>query len=144
MDYTGGRDTKPSRVHNIFNLDDVGNLFVQFRKIPRMIKGVDYRNTVYRYGVNGSVFRPIVGEVPPVEVATDSSLNNLFYYWQCLQRNEKGEWKYANLPDFYKILNEMEFRGFFGSTDYIENKDPTLESLYPWEIVPYEYDTTYE
>jgi len=109
-----------------------------------MIKGLDFRNTVYRYGLGGSIFRPIVGEIPPIEVATNSSLNNLFYYWQCLQRDQYGDWKYTTLPDFYKLLNEMQFRGFYGSTDLIENKSSILESLYPWEIVPYEYDNSYE
>lgn len=144
MDYTGSRNMEPNRVYNIFNLDEIQNLKVQFRKIPRMIKGVDFRNTVYRYGLGGSIFRPIVGEIPPIEVATNSSLNNLFYYWQCLQRDQYGDWKYTTLPDFYKLLNEMQFRGFYGSTDLIENKSSILESLYPWEIVPYEYDSLYE
>lgn len=144
MDFTGSRLTKPIRVHNVFNLDDTNDLKVQFRKIPRMIKGVDYRNTVNRYGISGSIFRPIVGDVPPLEVATSSSLNNLFYYWQCIQRNEYGDWKYTTLPDLYKLFNEMEYRGFFGSTDHIEYKDRILESLYPWEIIPYEYDNINE
>ena len=142
MDYTGGRDRTATRVYNVFNLDMTDELQVQFRKIPRMIKGVDYRNTVYRYGVAGSAFRPLVGEVAPVEVSTDSSLNNLFYYWQCLQRNTVGEWKYTDLPDTFKLFNEMMFRGFFGSSDYIEHKSSTLESLYPWEWIPYEYENS--
>ena len=142
MDYTGGRDRSASRVYNVLNLDDVNELQVQFRKIPRMIKGVDYRNTVYRYGIGGSSFRPLVGEVAPVEVSTDSSLNNLFYYWQCLQRDSFGQWQYTDLPDTFKLFNEMMFRGFFGSVDYIEHKTDSLESLYPWEWIPYEYENS--
>jgi hypothetical protein len=36
-----------TRVYNIFNLDSINTLKVQFRKIPRQIRGVDLSNTVW-------------------------------------------------------------------------------------------------
>jgi hypothetical protein len=42
------------------------------------------------------------------------------------------------------MLNEMSFRGFFGSVDGLEHKSSTLKTQYPHEWIPYEYDNAIE
>lgn len=135
-----------TRVYNIFNLDDTLALKVQFRKIPRQLRGVDLSNTVYRYGRAG-VFRQTNPANPPGPTEVDiisgeGSLNNQFYVWQCIEKNSATK-KAMNstLPNFLKLQNEMAYRAFYGSVDGIENKSRMLESLYPWELIPYEYFT---
>lgn len=136
----GQRIPFPSRVYNIFNLDDINNLMVQFRKIPRQIRGLDYYTTVYKYGSNGSVFRPSSTVLAPLELTVSETLNNNFYYWHCLQGNEDRKAVETQPSNFLIAQNEMTFRAFFGSVDGIENKD-NLTSLFSWEMIPYEYHT---
>ena len=135
-----------TRVYNIFNLDNTDTLKVQFRKIPRQLRGVDLSNTVYRYGRAGAYRQTNPGNPPsPSELDISSgegSLNNDFYIWKCIER-DYGTNKAIDttLPDFLKLQNEMAYRAFYGSIDGIENKSRTLESLYAWELIPYEYFT---
>jgi len=141
-----GKRVPLTRVYNIFNLDDTTSLKVQFRKIPRQLRGVDLSNTVYRYGRAG-VFRQTNPANPPGPTETDivsgeGSLNNQFYVWQCIEKNaatKKAD--ISTLPNFFKLQNEMAYRAFYGSVDGIENKSRMLESLYSWELIPYEYFT---
>ena len=37
------------------------------------------------------------------------------------------------------MMNEMEFRAFYGSTDNIQNKDIVLDSKYQHQLIPYEF-----
>jgi hypothetical protein len=58
-----------------------------------------------------------------------------------LQRNkESNGLESCELPDFFKLQNEMIFRSFFGSVDKIENKLDVAASYFPWELIPYEYE----
>jgi hypothetical protein len=40
------------------------------------------------------------------------------------------------------MLNEMIFRGFFGSADGLEIKGSSSKTQYPHEWIPYEYDNS--
>ena len=139
LNYLGQRINKPVRVYNIFNLDNTNNMKVQFRKIPRQIRGIDYYTTVNRYGQKGTIFRPLTTFLGPTELLQGSAVNNHFYCWHCLQLNEQKNIVSTTIPDFLKAQNEMMYRAFFGSTDGIESKND-LQSLFPWEMIPYEYD----
>jgi hypothetical protein len=142
LDSNGSRNGA-TRVYNIFNLDGTASLKVQFRKAPRSMRGIDAIGTVLRYGENIS-YRP--QNRPPLDpldifgVGRTESLINNFYQWKCLQKNPSDNMiNDASTPDFFKLLNEMVFRTFFGSVDGIENKTPQLKSLYDFEMIPYEY-----
>ena len=136
-----------TRVYNIFNLDDTNFLKVQFRKVPRQLRGVDLSNTVYRYGKAGPYRQTNFGNPPsPTEldiVSGEGSLNNDFYIWKCVEKDivTKQARASTSLPEFLQLQNEMAFRAFYGSVDGIENKSRIMESLYAWELIPYEYFT---
>lgn len=149
-DGIGNFVSKPSRVYNIFNLDDTNELKVQFRKAPRSMRGIDAIGTILRYGENMS-YRP--QSRPPLDpldawgIGRTESLINNFYQWKCLQKDplatpdSGGSLVEAKTPEFFKLLNEMVFRNFFGSVDRTENKTDELRSLYDFEMIPYEYFT---
>ena len=131
-----------TRVYNIFNLDDTANLQVQFRKIPRQVRGIDLLTSVFRYGKN-SLYQQINSGNPPSpeELSSGYLLINNFYAWQCLQKNAAKAIEQAPITDFLQLQNEMMFRAFYGSVDGIENKLENMKSLFPWELIPYEYFT---
>jgi hypothetical protein len=131
---------KSTRVYNIFNLDNINTLKVQFRKVPRQIRGIDYNTTVHKYSSDGGTFRPLISVDTPTEISSGETLNNNFYCWECLQASQGKMVIQSSIPDFLKLQNEMIYRAFFGSVDGIENKGD-LTSQYPWEMIPYEYDT---
>jgi hypothetical protein len=151
-----GSNNGPMRVYNIFNLDDVQNLKVQFRKVPRMIRGIDALFTVLRYGENSS-YRPqrtsaggpggltADGPLDPTDtfgVGRTDSLINDFYQWVCYETNpNNGQIRKAATPEIFQLFNEMMFRAFFGSVDGIEHKTEKMKSLYQFEMIPYEYFT---
>lgn len=149
-DGIGNFVSKPSRIYNIFNLDDTNELKVQFRKAPRSMRGIDAIGTILRYGENMS-YRP--QSRPPLDpldawgIGRTESLINNFYQWKCLQKDplatpdSGGSLVEAKTPEFFKLLNEMVFRNFFGSVDRTENKTDELRSLYDFEMIPYEYFT---
>lgn len=138
---------KPSRVCNIVNLDNVNDISVMVKRIPRILRGVDMLSTVYRYG-SKSEFRPASAANPKIPFEVDlinsnggvGNINNSLYNWVAFQRNPLTlGLEPAELPDFLKLQNEMIFRSFFGSVDKIENKSDTSVSQFPWELIPYEY-----
>ena len=140
----GNRIGRPTRVGNIINLNNHNNIQVMIKKIPRMLRGVDLLSTVYRYG-SKSIYRPANNTSPKIPfevdmVNVDGSLSNSLYFWTALQNDPAdNQLKPADLPEFFKLQNEMIFRAFFGSVDKIENKTDSMQSYYPWEMIPYEY-----
>lgn len=119
-----------NKVQDIFNLDDTQQLFVQFRNIPRKLKGVDQhydKLTPTNTGAYASAFKGV-----------GANINNELMMWRCIN---KGTGAYTEIPDYYKLQNEMIFRAFFGSVDGIEHKN-TIQSdnKDPWEWIPYEYE----
>lgn len=142
-EYIVPAQTLPARglVKDIFNLDDFSKIFIKFRNIPRKIKTIDSNYTRYIYDYYGRLGEDII---PP----PGGPIYNDFYAWQCIkvranredpyQDNQYGE--FIEPPDFYKFMNEMIFRGFFGSVDGVENKNTDImDSKEPYEWIPYEY-----
>lgn len=135
---------KSIRVQNIFNLDNINNIEVQIKRVPRMLRGCDLLGTIYRYG-NRSLYRPQSSTNPriPLEIdlmGANGTINNSLYCWICLQHDPvTKKLKYSALPPFFQHQNEMMFRSLFGSIDRIENRSDLMMSYYPWELIPYEY-----
>lgn len=145
IDSLGTRKGVATRVGNIINLSDTNNIEVMIKKIPRMLRGVDLLSTIYRYGAK-DIYRQASPGNPkiPLEIdyiGVEGALNNSIYCWHCLQK-DGNKFNYVdNLPLFFRLQNEMIFRSFFGSVDRIENKTEVLVSQFPWEMIPYEYDS---
>jgi hypothetical protein len=144
----GERVGRPTRIINIFNLDNEYSLDVMIKRVPRMLRGVDVLSTIYRYGFN-SLYRQSNSAIPRIPHEIDGlgingTLNNNLYYWQCFEMDPENKDRavIAETPPFFQLQNEMIFRAFFGSVDKIENKQEFLISQYPWELIPYEYDKT--
>ena len=74
--------------------------------------------------------------------ATDGmDLKNNPTYWSCIKTDKDNKSIFSQLfPNYYKILNEMIFRAFFGSVDGVEFKQKNLETKMDFEWIPYEYD----
>jgi hypothetical protein len=122
------------RVYNIFNLDNTNNLKVRFRNIPRKLKGVDPFYDKYVANKDGV-------PVDSVYPSPGGVVNNAPAFWKCL---DTKTFKYTETTDYLKMQNEMIYRAFFGSIDGMEHKSNKLESLYPFEWIPYEYCTDCE
>jgi hypothetical protein len=142
---TGNRRGKPTRVGNLLNLTTTNSIEVIFKRIPRQLRGCDLLSTVYRYGSRAG-YRASSAANPLIPLEIDSvgrlgTINNNLYYWISLQKNANNNLEYTELPDFFKLQNEMIFRSFYGSVDKIENKGKFMSSYFPWELIPYEYGT---
>jgi len=120
-----------NRVYSIFNLDNVSDLKVRFRNIPRKLKTVDPFYDKYLPNKDGV----------PVDSINPSPGGRVFNspaFWRCLDTKTS---RYTEPTDYLKVQNEMIYRAFFGSIDGMEHKTNKLESLYPFEWIPYEYCT---
>lgn len=106
-------------------------VYMKFRTMPpRKLKSHDQYFTKYYPTYDGTLARSVY---PP---STDYDLANHFYCWRCVDNS--GE--YVDTPDFYKMMNEMIFRGFYGSDDGSElSNSPFGKSVEPWEWIPYEF-----
>lgn len=128
------------KVRDIFNLDNTQSLQIKFHNIPRKLKTTDQLYTKYTYDYNGN----LVKTVSPPE---GGMMYTTYSAWKCIKvNNAEGEGgsssigKYIDPPAFFKWMNEMIFRGFFGSTDGVENKNTdSLDTKEMWEWIPYEY-----
>jgi hypothetical protein len=112
-------------------LENVDNIYIRFRNIPRKLKEIDSNYDTYRPNRLGQPIKQLgfftIGE----------TYNNPVC-WRCttdLQRQN-----YVDTPLFYQHMNEMIFRSFYGSIDGIEHKNTGVaKSKEPWEWIPYEY-----
>lgn len=120
-----------NRVYSIFNLDNTNSIKVRFRNIPRKLKGVDPYYDKYIPNQDGV---PIDSIYP----SPGGRVFNAPAFWRCLDTKTL---KYTEPTNYLKMQNEMIYRAFFGSVDGMEHKKTTLESLYPFEWIPYEYCT---
>ena len=118
-----------NRVYSICNLDDTSKLYVKFRNIPRKLKGIDNHYDKQVPNKDGDL-------VDVVNPAAGGPVYNNLTFWNCISADE---FKYVPPTDYLKVQNEMIYRAFFNSVDGIEHKSAMLESLYPWEWIPYEY-----
>lgn len=142
-----GRRSRPGKVVNIFNLDDTNTLKVNFRKIPRSIRGKDFYGQIKRYDQFGnkasspqaSLGSPLV----PIDIGENGEdvLLNDMYAWHCFRKDRDGKLIQESVPDYFKILNEIEFRSFYGSLDKLEvsRLQDTIEALNPEEMLPFEF-----
>ena len=119
-----------NKVKNIFNLDNFNELKVKFRRIGRKIKGMDNYFQLYKPNAFGSLSRSIGG---PIGGPSDPVPR----YWHCYDTITGLE---SNPPNYFKWLNEMVFRGFYGSVDGAEFKGKFVaESKEATNWVPYDY-----
>lgn len=144
-DFSGRRAGRPANVYNIFNLNDSNSIQVAFRKAVRQTRGHDMSGKVMRYTENGSIYQPETGVGGPQELDIFSGNGTLFTdmdLWHCYKAVVKGGTGYLEEQEttpFCKMMNEMEFRAFYGSTDNIQNKDIVLDSKYQHQLIPYEF-----
>lgn len=147
----GRRIEQSVKIYNVCNLDDITQLKVKIRKIPRLLRGVDMLSTVFRYGPNVP-YRPFprrrAGEsLDPYTVINAgtfsgnvNTINNQFHYWKCMEiDNETNTLVDSTTPLFFQLMNEMMYRAFYGSIDEIEIKTEDLVSQFLWEMIPYEF-----
>ena len=138
----GERYFIPTRLCNIFNLDDDNSIKVKFRKVPRILRGVDFLGTIFRHGAT-SQYRQINYGSPlqPIETTIgQGSLNNQLYVWQCLELDKDKKLVKTKVSDLMAIMNEMAFRAFYGSADGIENRDRKIsQNQYSDQLIPFEF-----
>jgi hypothetical protein len=126
----------PLRIRASDILDSTDNVLVRFQYRSRKLKHIDNFFKKYIINPNGSFtydFRFGFDEMP---------IKNSFYSWFCNSLNRGTSTLETIIPPFYTMLNEMIFRGFFGSIDGLEIKNSTSKTQYPHEWIPYEYDNS--
>lgn len=125
------KTTVQDRVYNIFNLDDINNILVDFKRIPRAIKGKDTIYDIYEPNDLGQLTKSIIP-------APGGPIDCTFRAWRCI---DVLTGKYITTPLYYQWLNEMLFRGFYGSKDGIEHKGKiNAESKDETYWIPYDYN----
>lgn len=120
-----------NRVYNKFNLNDISNIDVKFKIIPRKIKHIDKHYTRNIITSIGSTIKGIAGVGN-----SGGRVYNEMEQWVCY---DPRSMKFTPTTDYLKVQNEMIFRSYFSSVDGIEHKYPLFDSLEPWEMIPYEY-----
>jgi hypothetical protein len=144
-DFYGRKSNRPTSVYNIFNLNDSDSIQVMFRKAVRQTRGHDMSGKVMKYTQNGSIYQPETGVGGPQDLDIFSGNGTLFTdmdMWHCYKAVVKGGTGYIEEQEptpFCKMMNEMEFRAFYGSTDNIQNKDIVLDSKFQHQLIPYEF-----
>jgi len=129
----------PNRVCSIFNLDTANQIQLKIRNMPRKLKGIDNHYDKYFAGPTGALSKSTLpSDGGPVWANPR--------FWHCLQvdpndHENPENFRFTSVTDYLKLQNEMIFRAFYNSIDGIEHKSEFLESLYPWEWIPYEYFT---
>ena len=120
-----------NRVYNKFNLNDISNIDVKFKIIPRKIKHIDNHYTRNIITSIGSTIKGIAGVGN-----SGGRVYNEMEQWVCY---DPRSMKFTPTTDYLKVQNEMIFRSYFSSVDGIEHKYPVFDSVEPWEMIPYEY-----
>ena len=107
-------------------------VYMKFRVMPpRKLKYHDQRAKVYIPTKDGGLSR----SVKPISTQFGTIAND-FYCWRCVDQENQ----YTTTTPFFKMMNEMIFRGFFGSTDGVEQTNKiSLTSQDVWEWIPYDY-----
>lgn len=100
-----------NKVYNIFNLDNVMNIKVKFKRIPRQLKDSDTDFDRYIPDDDGKLTKSL-------KPAPGGTLDNNMKIWKCIDRNTGAS---CILPAYYSMANEMVFRAFFGSADAVEH-----------------------
>ena len=117
-------------------LDSTDDILVRFQYRSRKLRHVDNLFKKYVIKPNGSFsynFRFGFDEM---------AIKNSFYSWFCNYIDRGTNTLNNMVPPYYMMLNEMIFRGFFGSADGLEIKNNTSKTQYAHEWIPYEYDNS--
>lgn len=117
-------------------LDTNDNILVRFKHNTRKLRHVDNFLKKYIISPNGSITYGGIGGTDELPI------KNSFYSWFCNYVNRGTNTLNTVVPPYYMMLNEMIFRGFFGSKDGLEIKSSTSKTQYPHEWIPYEYDNS--
>lgn len=124
-EYTGKvKDIIPKRIL------DAKNIVCRSRVIPRKLKKLDTHYDKFKVDFHGNLVRTLPDRGP------GGPFTNIMSLWHCISEQDK---KYIDIPDYFKIKNEMIYRAYFGSTDNIEHVSDFEDSLDPFEWIPYEY-----
>lgn len=127
-------DAKPYgtvKVKDVINIENLNTIKIRFANIPRKVKEYDRRYSRYVPNYWGQLNKgqPSRGDFGEPWYSLDC--------WTCV--NEAGS--ITDLPNQYKVMNEMLFRSYFGSIDGIEHKNSLMsDTKESWEWIPYEYD----
>jgi hypothetical protein len=113
--------------------DSSTKLRVKFRNIPRQLKSVDSESfEKYIYDKSGNLSK---GNGTFSRARSVGQLANNFVCWRCIGVDGKP---LSDPPAFFKVMNEMHYRAFFGSSDLIEHKGDFMDTQDAWEWIPYE------
>jgi len=149
----GIRVEQSVKIYNVCNLDNINNLKVKIRKLPRLVRGMDMLSTIFRYGIEvpyrAYPRRSALEPLDPFIVVSAGSfsggvnvINNDFHYWKCMEiDNTTNTLIPSSTPLFFQLMNEMMYRAFYGSVDGIEIKTNDMISQFLWELIPYEFFT---
>ena len=116
---------------NVLNAD---NITCRPQVIPRKLRKLDTHYDSYRSDFNGNLTKALPSGGP------GGPFTNIFGLWHCIDTEER---KYINVPDYFKIKNEMIYRCYFGSQDNLEHVEDLDDSKDPFEWIPYEYHPEY-
>lgn len=120
-----------NKIMDIYNLDNIQELFVEFKVIPRKLRNIDKIFDKYEPNQYGQLTQSILpSEGGPIDAT--------FKVWKCL---DPKTGKYLNnTPLYYQWLNEMIFRCYFGSGDQAELKGKNnIQSKDETAWVTYDY-----
>lgn len=117
-------------------MENEDNIKIKFVHWPRKLKELDLQFDKYVLDSNGNVAS--TGR----NVRTDGmNIKNSFFSWVCGYTNQDRTTPIQPVvPPYYKLVNEMIFRAFYGSKDRVEFKEPGLVTRDDFEWIPYEYD----
>lgn len=99
-----------NKVKDIFNLDDVTQLTIDFKKIPRNLRNVDNLYDKYIPTANGILVKSLTP-------SPGGPIDTTFKIWQCYNAITKES---ASLPSNMKWLNLMKYLAYY-STYLIDN-----------------------
>lgn len=120
-----------NKVMDVFNLDNVNELSVEVKRIPRKLRNTDNIFDKYQPNQFGQLTKSLL---PSPGGPIDATLK----IWRCLDPNTGAYLK--ETPLYYKWLNEMIFRCYYGSADRAEFKGKqNTQSKDPTAWVPYDY-----
>lgn len=119
-----------NRVYNIFNLDNINEIKISPKIIPRKLKGIDNHYDRYLPNKDGKPVRS-------VNPSVGGPVHNEIRFWHCYDPATGTE---IEPTPYLQVQNEMIYRAYYNSVDGIENKSEIIETLYPWQWIPYEYD----
>ncbi len=109
-------------------------VYMKFRVMPpRKIRYHDQNYSSYQANKEGEL---VLNNTRNIFTTNFTHVFNDFYCWRCINQENQ----YTETPSFLKMLNEMIFRGFFDSTDGVEQTNQTvLECQEAWNWIPYDY-----